>query len=440
VSHPRWHRGLPNSGFRSVSAGRYHNLALRTDGSIAAWGRNNFNQCNVPLPNSGFVAVAAGYSYSMGLKVDGSIVAWGKNDYGQCNVPSPNTGFLSMAGGYAHSLAVRLDGSITAWGANNFNQCTIPQPNAGYTSVAVGFNHSVGVKGDAFALAIYDSPDDQGGRIRLSWRRHSADPVLVDLYDVQRYGGDWVTLTSVVAAESDTYAVDIATPDILTVNQPAPASFYRLIARATQQGLEYATPAVSGYSIDNLPPPKPSAVLADELDSRMIFWTRLTIPDLGMACVYRGSEAGFTPGEPLACPTTRYFDETDLGWYFYRVQFTDIHGNVGEFSDELHGQWPTPAPSAMPHALKLYPCQPNPFNPQTTVKYDLPAAGSVRLSVFDVAGRLIRTLVDDSMPQGSHEAVWDGADLSGRAVGSGSYLARLEFGGMVEVVRMGLVR
>jgi hypothetical protein len=83
---------------------------------------------------------------------------------------------------------------------------------------------------------------------------------------------------------------------------------------------------------------------------------------------------------------------------------------------------------------------PNPFNPRTTIKYDLPATGAVRLTVFDVAGRLVRTLVDESMPQGSHEAVWDGRDSSGREVGSGSYLARLEFGGKVETVRMGLIR
>lgn len=83
---------------------------------------------------------------------------------------------------------------------------------------------------------------------------------------------------------------------------------------------------------------------------------------------------------------------------------------------------------------------PNPFNPRTTIKYDLPEASPVRLSVFDVAGRWVRTLVDDSMPQGRHEAVWDGRDSSGREVGSGSYLARLEFGGQVETVRMGLIR
>jgi hypothetical protein len=90
--------------------------------------------------------------------------------------------------------------------------------------------------------------------------------------------------------------------------------------------------------------------------------------------------------------------------------------------------------------LRLDSCYPNPFNPRTTIRFELPAIGPVRLLVFDVAGHLVRTLADESMPQGSHEAVWDGRDASGREVGSGSYLARLEFGGKVETVRMGLIR
>ena len=83
---------------------------------------------------------------------------------------------------------------------------------------------------------------------------------------------------------------------------------------------------------------------------------------------------------------------------------------------------------------------PNPFNPLTTVRFDIPAEGAVRLAVYDVAGRLVCTLVDGNLPKGSHEAVWDGRDASGRDVGSGSYLARLEFGGRVETATMGLVR
>ncbi len=53
---------------------------------------------------------------------------------------------------------------------------------------------------------------------------------------------------------------------------------------------------------------------------------------------------------------------------------------------------------------------------------------------------LLRTLVDESLPEGSHEAVWDGRDASGREVSSGTFLARLEFGGRVEMRRMSLLR
>jgi hypothetical protein len=96
-----------------------------------------------------------------------------------------------------------------------------------------------------------------------------------------------------------------------------------------------------------------------------------------------------------------------------------------------------PEPAA---ALRLYPNHPNPFNPMTTIRFDLPAAGSVRLVVYDLAGRLVRVLVEGEIPAGSHEAVWDGRDSTGRSSPSGSYLARLVAGGRVEVVGMGLVR
>ena len=85
-------------------------------------------------------------------------------------------------------------------------------------------------------------------------------------------------------------------------------------------------------------------------------------------------------------------------------------------------------------------CYPNPFNPRTTIRFELPEAGVARVAVHDVAGRLVRLLVDESLPAGSHEALWDGRDASGREVGSGTYLARLEWGARAEMVRMQLIR
>jgi hypothetical protein len=54
-----------------------HSLGLKFDGSIVAWGRNNYSQCNVPAPNTRFAAVAAGYENSLGVKGDGPAVCRG---------------------------------------------------------------------------------------------------------------------------------------------------------------------------------------------------------------------------------------------------------------------------------------------------------------------------------------------------------------------------
>jgi hypothetical protein len=68
---------------------------------------------------------------------------------------------------------------------------------------------------------------------------------------------------------------------------------------------------------------------------------------------------------------------------------------------------------------------PNPFNPSTTVGYTVPAAGDVRLAVYDLSGRLIRTLVDAVVEEGDYETAWDGRANDGRAAASGVYFCRL---------------
>ncbi len=99
-----------SGGFRAVATGGGHNLGLKADGSIVAWGWNNRGQCDVPPPNTGYVAITAGGGHSLGLKADGSIVAWGRNDKGQCDVPPPNTGYVSIAAGESHNFALRATG------------------------------------------------------------------------------------------------------------------------------------------------------------------------------------------------------------------------------------------------------------------------------------------------------------------------------------------
>ena len=83
---------------------------------------------------------------------------------------------------------------------------------------------------------------------------------------------------------------------------------------------------------------------------------------------------------------------------------------------------------------------PNPFNPETTVHFDLPEAGAVHLSVFNLAGQEIRTLVSEYRAAGFHQTVWDGRDQVGRQMGTGTYLLRLQTGNKVESRKMLLLR
>jgi hypothetical protein len=135
--------GSENS-WSALAAGGAHTLALKTDGSLWAWGYNEYGQLgdgttvnkNTPVQvgtANDWVAVAAGGNHTIALKQDGSLWAWGRNGYGQlgdgttANKPSPmrvgtaDDWALAAAGG-SHTLAVKTDGSLWAWGANDARQ------------------------------------------------------------------------------------------------------------------------------------------------------------------------------------------------------------------------------------------------------------------------------------------------------------------------------
>ncbi len=94
----------------------------------------------------------------------------------------------------------------------------------------------------------------------------------------------------------------------------------------------------------------------------------------------------------------------------------------------------------IPNAYYLAANQPNPFNPNTTIRFGLLEAGSVELIIFDILGQKIRTLVRDHYPAGDHLVIWDGRNDLGRPVASGVYFYRLVNPGFKQVRKMMLIK
>ena len=94
-----------------------------------------------------------------------------------------------------------------------------------------------------------------------------------------------------------------------------------------------------------------------------------------------------------------------------------------------------------PEAFSLADNFPNPFNPTTTIKYALPQAADVELTVYNVVGQPVRTLVAEYQSAGRYAVEWDATNDSGHSLSSGMYFYRLEAGGeFLEVKKMLLVR
>ena len=122
----------------SISAGGTHTLALCANGSVRAWGENEFNQCTIPADLGDVVAVAAGGWHSLALRSNGTVAAWGKNLHSQCNVPQGITNATAIAAGGNHSLAILGDGTVLTWGQNAHAECDPPADLRNAVAISAG--------------------------------------------------------------------------------------------------------------------------------------------------------------------------------------------------------------------------------------------------------------------------------------------------------------
>ncbi|MFC1555862.1 FlgD immunoglobulin-like domain containing protein [candidate division KSB1 bacterium] len=98
------------------------------------------------------------------------------------------------------------------------------------------------------------------------------------------------------------------------------------------------------------------------------------------------------------------------------------------------------ADNAFLSEFRLFQNFPNPFNPTTTIQYDLPKSSTVIVQIYDILGREVNTLLSQQIPVGSHSIVWDGTDYSGNQVSSGIYIYRIQAGEYTAARKMILLK
>ena len=96
--------------------------------------------------------------------------------------------------------------------------------------------------------------------------------------------------------------------------------------------------------------------------------------------------------------------------------------------------------AAIPNEFELAQNFPNPFNPVTTFRYQLPKSGHVKLSIYDMRGRAVMELVNSSQSAGSKSVQWNATDSMGKPVSTGVYLYQIEAGEFVQTRKMVLLK
>ena len=117
--------------------------------------------------------------------------------------------------------------------------------------------------------------------------------------------------------------------------------------------------------------------------------------------------------------------------YYYKLEAVNVTGGSEEFG---------PLEFRLTARFTMYQNVPNPFNPVTKIRFTIPETGHVDLRIYDVTGRLVRTLVDRKLAADNHEVTWDGTNNGGRHVASGVYFYRIMAGKHRKTRKMVLLR
>ncbi|MBC8424304.1 proprotein convertase P-domain-containing protein, partial [bacterium] len=244
----------------------------------------------------------------------------------------------------------------------------------------------------------------------FGWYPTELDPAgSLDTFVGENTDGDWTLFVS------DNAGADLGTLNEWCMNfsyaEPVPVGAGAMTASAGGEGVtliwEYEPALVDGFHVYRRADGETALRLTGD-----------PLSNVEGRIEFRDTPQGFAPGTKL--------------YYSYALV---VDGSETERGAEVEVVF-----DGTPTRFVMHRNYPNPFNPMTTVKFELPKPGHAKLMVYDLSGRMVRTLVDENLPASVHQRQWDGTDDHGRRVASGTYYFRLVANGFTAVQKAMLVK
>jgi alpha-tubulin suppressor-like RCC1 family protein len=424
-----------------AEGGRSFSIALRDNGTVYTWGRTEggelgngsfFSNVHSPAQVAGLsnvVQVAAGNSHALALLRDGSIKAWGWNLYGQLgdmtqdsrNVPSPTAFpgcFVAIAAGHLHSLALRSDGTVWACG-----------------------NSAYGTLGNGSTGSVNTTPTQVPGLtdvIAIRAAGYTCHALKSD-GTVWAWGDNtWISLGDGTNIQRNTPVQVVG----LTGVRAIASSYYSAYA-IRSNGEAYAWGRGDMGALGNgsgawqsVPTLIPGLTNPKKIESGDAGWAMALMQDGTLRAWGYNAQNVLNTGAPNG--SYQYSHQPVLG--------VSAANNIGAGTSTAHvfgnlsgvTAVEDPAPQEQPLQLALR-VTPTPSRSTASLAFDLPKAGHVTIGVYDIAGRLVQSVVRENRPAGRHVATWDGRSASGQRISSGVFLAKLVVDGKALTRRIILI-
>jgi hypothetical protein len=295
--------------------------------------------------------------------------------------------------------------------------------------------------------SVTDVPEDQGGRVYVSFLKSFFDhpeatnqSYTILRMDALEDSSAWVVVASGDAFGDPSYTYEVSTLMDSTAEGNGMTEFK--VVAAMNEGNFHSNPAM-GYSVDNIAPGVPQGLMAVLVDDGIqLTWEMSADEDFQYYMLEKSADEAFTEPEVFEMIDIAYLDldyvlnESN----YYRIAAVDHAGNMSDYSDAVDFAVLAIDLDLIPEVFALHQNYPNPFNPTTQIKYDLPEDAMVSITIYDVMGRSIKSLVNTTQSAGYRSIQWDATNNLGEPVSAGMYIYMIQAGKFSQTKKMVLLK